>query len=568
MILGFLLLLLALLFPPAVYAKFDPLSVPNNKYGIHLLDPNDIFDAARLVNSTGGKWGYVTIVIQEDDRNKDKWQGFFDELRRLHLIPLVRVATKIQGDSWAKPQPNGIDDWVRFLDSLNWPIENKYVILYNETNHAKEWGNDINPEEYARFIYAFAQKLHGASDDFFVLPGGMDVSAASDGHSLDALEYMKRMHAAQPDIFNVFDGWTSHSYPNPGFSGSPFAQGRGTLRSFLWEQSTLASMGFTKKLPVFITETGWIHDQGAIYSPGLMTSDAIGANLIIAANSVWNDPNIVAVTPFALSYQGIPFDHFSWKRLGVDEFYPQYYRYKEISKTMGQPKQIQKYELSPALIPPTLVSGSRYVLQSTIKNMGQAILSAEEGYTLKLAGASGFQTHDVTIPSLEPNRTSEVFMTVETPNNTDKHEFDLELTIADQTIVLQSGSIQLVPPPSAKVSMQLGWRTINNAKDVTVLVYDHNTLLHKIQGLDMKGGDVTIKDLRNIVPGNSYRVVALVPYYLPRQTIVKLGKDETTVKMPRLYPLDFNNDGHWSLQDLWTMFQMRPNQIFALFAGA
>ncbi len=58
----------------------------NNKIGIHLAipDENDMKKASELVNSNGGKWGYVTIVIPEDDRDKNKWQGVFDKMRELH----------------------------------------------------------------------------------------------------------------------------------------------------------------------------------------------------------------------------------------------------------------------------------------------------------------------------------------------------------------------------------------------------------------------------------------------------------------------------------------------------
>ena len=563
----FISLLIFLSVPLQVDAKFDPLSRPNNKLGIHILDVNDLYDAERLVNSTGGQWGYVTLVIQEDDRNFDKWQGIFDQMRRSHLIPIVRLATKIQGDSWAIPQASSIDDWARFLHSLNWPIENRYVSLFNEPNHANEWGKSINPEEYARFSYALAQKLHATSNDFFVLPAGLDVSAASDGRSLSADIYVKRMIEAQPDYFSAFDGLASHSYPNPAFSGSVYAQGRGSLRSYQWELDLYKNFGLSKTLPIFITETGWVHDEGISYLSGAYNSEQIGANLIIAAAQIWSDPNIVAVTPFALSYQGAPFDHFSWKRLGLSEFYPQFYSYQGIAKAKGSPKQHELYELEPKLIPPTLVGGAHYTLTAKIANKGQAILSQKEGYTLKFDSPDNFTVSDTTIPNVEPNRSGEISLTLDTPNDTKVHLFTLTLIKEGSTMPLQSGTIKLIPPPAAKLYVQLGWRSLNNATNVTVLVYDHLTLLHKFNGLTLKGGTVEVEGLRNIVPNNTYRVVILVPYYLPRQIIAKLGNNKTSLRAPRLYPLDFNNDGKWSFSDIFQMFRMKPNQIIPLFAG-
>jgi hypothetical protein len=66
-----LILLLTLMLLPMSVMAVEPL---NNKYGIHLAQPypDAIREAADLVNSNGGKWGYVTVVIQENDRDKNK----------------------------------------------------------------------------------------------------------------------------------------------------------------------------------------------------------------------------------------------------------------------------------------------------------------------------------------------------------------------------------------------------------------------------------------------------------------------------------------------------------------
>lgn len=563
----FLLSLVLLFLPFVVLAKYDPTTVLNNKFGIHILDINDLSDAKNLVNSSGGSWGYVTVVIQDDDRNFDKWQGVLNQMRRMHLIPIIRLATHIQGDAWTIPTSESIDDWVRFLDSLNWPVENRYVVLFNEPNHANEWGKLIDPEGFARFTYALAQKLHATSNDFFILPAGLDVSAASDGLSLDASIFLRRMVAAQPDYLSVLDGWTSHSYPNPGFSGSPNAFGRGTLRSYQWELNLLQELGLQKKLPIFITETGWVHNLGLAFLSNLLDSEMIGSYLESAAATVWQDPQIVAVTPFALSYQGAPFDHFSWKRLGVSEFYPQYYRYQNISKTKGRPKQHEAYNFDSPLIPSSLVIGSEYVLKTKIQNQGQGILSTEEDYQLRLENSDTIEITDSVLPTIEPGQSGEISVSIQTPNQTSESKFLLTTYHNDQKIPLQSGILRLVPPPEATIHAKLGWRTANNTSNVTVLVYDDLTLLHKFNGLSLKSGSVTVEGLRNIIPGNSYRIVILVPYYLPRQIISKLSKDMTVVHIPRLYPLDFNNDGAWSVVDIVQMFRMKPNKILPLFVG-
>ena len=102
-----------------VLAEKNPTAVPNNKFGIHINNENELKDASLLVNSTEGDWGYVTFVITEAERNHDRWQQTFDQMRRLHLIPIVRIATKVDGDNWQIPNNAEINNWIAFLNSLN-----------------------------------------------------------------------------------------------------------------------------------------------------------------------------------------------------------------------------------------------------------------------------------------------------------------------------------------------------------------------------------------------------------------------------------------------------------------
>ena len=56
-----------------VYAIENPTAADNNKFGIHIIDENDLDDATRLVNSSGGDRVYVTFVIREDERDPNRW---------------------------------------------------------------------------------------------------------------------------------------------------------------------------------------------------------------------------------------------------------------------------------------------------------------------------------------------------------------------------------------------------------------------------------------------------------------------------------------------------------------
>ncbi len=563
-----LFFLFALIFPLKTYAMYDPTSVPNNTYGIHIVDTNDVADVPPLVNSTGGDWGYVTMVLSDDQRDHDRWQNIFNDMRRLHLIPIVRLATHIEGNGWVKPNKDRFYEIVTLLNSLNWPTENRYIILWNEPNHANEWGGNLNPEEYAEYLVTLAAELKKANSDFFILPAGLDASAASDGESMDEGEYLKRMIAAKPEILTRIDGWTSHSYPNPGFSGSPYATGRGTLTTYQWELSYLSTLGLTKDLPIFITETGWQHSEGKSFAPGLLSSDQVGANLQVAAQNIWSDPRVAAVTPFLFSYQDVPFDHFSFKQLGSNSFYSQYYAYQAITKKKGTPKQRESYTLTTDLLPKTLVSGSTYTLTASVKNEGQGILDPRDGYELIVTdGGSDVSVFIDPLPTLEPDASGAITIHLKTPTRTGTFTVTIALRHNKDTFVLQHRDITLVPPPSIEVHARLGWRKISDATGVTVLLYDNHTLLQKFTGLTMKNGVVTASGLTNIIPGNPYRVVTLVNGYLPRQTITALGPKITTVYPNRFLPLDFNNDGTFTFADILALSRMSPWIAVTRFFG-
>src|ERR1035437_9417263 len=98
------LIIIMPLFLTKTYATYDPHSVANNIFGIHILFPEELNEAAKLVNSNNGDWGYVTIPIQASDKNIDKWQKFMDDCKRYHLIPILRLATSgdyFKQSSWS-----------------------------------------------------------------------------------------------------------------------------------------------------------------------------------------------------------------------------------------------------------------------------------------------------------------------------------------------------------------------------------------------------------------------------------------------------------------------------------
>jgi hypothetical protein len=410
------------------YAISDPLATANNKFGIHLISAtvDESSPAASLVNSSGGDWGYITVLIESKDRSKDKWQTFFNDLRRRHLIPIIRIATGPEGNSWKVPTDGEEETWADFLNSLNWPVKNRYVTIYNEPNQGQEWGGTVDASAYAKVLDKTITALKKRNSDFFVLNAGLDASAPEQTPRYkDEVNFLIQMDQAVPGIFNKLDGWVSHSYPNPGFVGSPNGVGRGTVRTWYWELQTLRSLGLTKYLPVFITETGWKHAEGKQYDSSLPTADEVANNYKESFSNAWTSNQIVAVTPFLFSYQDTPFDHFSFKKmdgsvqkeanlLGVttpidtidiyknSPFYPQYHVIQSLSKNSGVPLQEDKAEIEKGEIYATLVAGESYRIPLTFKNVGQTIWNDKDLTHLEVL--AGEKELGISTTNLEPNK--------------------------------------------------------------------------------------------------------------------------------------------------------------------
>lgn len=289
---------LSIIAPPITRAIVDPLATSNNKIGIHLLDIAELPKAAEIVNSNGGDWGYITIPIQPTDRDKIKWNQFMLTTKQLHLIPILRVTTIPNGGTWNKGTDTDLVDFANFLLELNWPTKNRYIVIFNEVNRAQEWGGEVNPGKYAKILKNAHIIFKERSNDFFILPAGLDSALPNTDSSMSFVNYIKQMQEEVPDIWEYIDGWTSHAYPNPAFSASPHKIGWQSITSYKQE---LAVVG--KNLPVFITESGWDNTKFSSYTLSSYYNTAL---------DIWlSDENVVSANIFLLNAQDGPFTKFS-----------------------------------------------------------------------------------------------------------------------------------------------------------------------------------------------------------------------------------------------------------------
>lgn len=360
------LLIFSLLFNSHILAS-------DNIFGLHLSQTEDIHQAYSTINSQNGDWGWATVVIKLDQFDKNTWQDFFDNCRKYHIIPIIRIATIGEEDHWKKPEYSDIDITVSFLNSLNWPTKQQHVILFNEINHGAEWGGEVNIKDFADKSFYAAKKFKEANPDFFVLSSALDLATPENPPQFKSAENVyKEILNTNPNYFDQIDALASHSYPNHGFIGTPKDTGQHSINGYLWELNLLKKLGVNKELPVFITETGWPHREGLKSQNNFYTTKTT-ANFLIEAINIWSlDPKIKAVTPFIYNYYQEPFDHFSW--LNQDgNLFPEYKVLVDLPKKQNQPEQITKYQFEKISLPFLIFENNEYSGEITMKNTGQSI---------------------------------------------------------------------------------------------------------------------------------------------------------------------------------------------------
>lgn len=333
------------------------INFPNNKFGIHAYaNDNDLELAAKLVNSRGGDWGWITVTMDIHENSLENWNGIFSKMSARHLIPIVQIS-----NNGKIPTNEEIDTISSFLGSLKWPTKIQAVTAFSEVNASEYWGGKIDPEGYARILNRLISQLKQKSLDFFVMNGAFNASARTGSSEIDCIhtdlgidtcylseiEFLKRMNKEVPDIFKKLDGWASHTYPHNAYVGLPtdtmkpgesyFERGRNTIRSYQFELRLL-KRDYNITLPVFITETGWPHRDGIIQNKttqAWLDKDTVASYYRQAFENIFlPDPNVAAVTPFILKRDD--FDNFAFISKDGTKF-PQWDVLVSIKKTAGNP---------------------------------------------------------------------------------------------------------------------------------------------------------------------------------------------------------------------------------------
>lgn len=285
-----------------------PVRAEISNFGVHILHPDELPQAKTFLSddATEEDWHYVTVPLGLNDiKNIKEWRTFFEHAKELKIIPIIRLASRFDTESgtWKIPTRKDIVDLFAFLREFKWPTDERYVIIFNEVNHAPEWGGELDPAGYAALLQFAADWAHSEGKDYQVLPAAMDLAAPNGGTTMEAFTYLQSMYRANPEVFESIDYWNSHSYPNPEFSSAPTRDAQNSLRGFLHELAWLKDRT-GRDFEVFITETGWIHTP--------LTSRWLSSYYLYALQHVWSDPQVKGVTPFLLKGDPGPFAAFGF----------------------------------------------------------------------------------------------------------------------------------------------------------------------------------------------------------------------------------------------------------------
>jgi hypothetical protein len=262
---------------------------PNNIVGLNLArrtQPQYIRVAGQIANANGGSWGYVTVLLTNQERDdavlpEHVLQQLLDRCYDSRLQPIVRVGTRFDANTgiWERPTDDDPSLWRALFERVKWPNTPVWVVPANEPNLGREWGGKVDVESYARYLERFMH-IFGDSDRFKVVNAPLNLSNAHDPPEMqDAFEFLAEHVALTPTVFERLPAWASNSYRVNGI-------GDGPRFTHLGYEVELEQIG--RELPVIITESGVLNvaDQDEI------------ARFFVRAYADWQrDRRVIASTP-------------------------------------------------------------------------------------------------------------------------------------------------------------------------------------------------------------------------------------------------------------------------------
>jgi hypothetical protein len=298
----------------------------NNPVGINLIrwtEPRFLRAAATLVNANGGDWGYVTVVLVDEDRiDPPGVRRLFEWCATLHLTPIVRIGTRFDAvaRSWLRPKLTDPHVWRVFFEQLRWPTAARYVLVGNEPNLGREWGGAVDPAGYADYLTAWLDVFQH-DERYQIFNGALD--ASNDTllpDRMDEFEFIDAMRLARPDIFERLDGWAS----------SPYHFWWGTERRYTYRayESELEAIG--REMSVIVSE----------FHPAHVEDPIDVADWYDTAFAYWlADPRVIAATPMFWNPESERFWMYGVDGAGgVVAPSPTYSRIRAIPKLVGSPE--------------------------------------------------------------------------------------------------------------------------------------------------------------------------------------------------------------------------------------
>jgi hypothetical protein len=230
-------------------------------------------------------------------------------------------------------------DFANFLNDLDWPTKNRYVVVYNEPNHSNEWGGSVDPGDYGRVLTETIEVFKERNEDFYMMMAGLDAAAPNSGtEHMNWKSFVYQMNRSYPQALMKIDGWNSHSYPNPAFSSSPYQTHDHSIISYRYENEYVKYLT-GRSLKLFITETGWSNEWLSDYK--------IASYLRTAVEEVWSDSDIVAITPFVMFAGAGPFEPFSfyYQDMSLKPMATYYVNYVKVKGEPLMPEVKEEYQV-------------------------------------------------------------------------------------------------------------------------------------------------------------------------------------------------------------------------------